>query len=222
MNAEFQMACPGTEMLEKLASGTVDPELADVASHVFFCNNCQRRLGELIYPRSGSSLTDEEKRRTVEFTSMHCSHFNPEKSLRSWVLTHPPIPRFFGQLDFRDDGDWRKAALPDGSLHESRRDAEDKVRFVYLAARELNDPEFWRAEITIAATPTHLSKMSVSVCNSRRMPLEGVFSVCGLSVRLENGRGELSYADFVHGLKCSEVYLEPSGGRRIYGTLVFL
>lgn len=222
MNIEFQGMCPETDALEKLASGTGDPELADVAAHVFLCGNCQRRIVEILYPKSESLLTEEERQTISEFTSANCQSFDPMKSLKAWVFTHPPIPRFFGQLDSRDDEDWRKASSTTNSSHKTHCNAEDKVRFVYLSARELNDPEFWRAEITIAAAPTHLSKMSVSVCNSRKMPLEGVFSVCGLSVRLENGRGELSYADFVHGLKCSEVYFEPSGGGRIYGTLVFL
>lgn len=224
MTDEPAKRCPSAELLGKMSSLKELEWLADVAAHVFVCEDCQRSLKELMSKVDADALSADENRTAEDFVKERCLPFDAIKALKSWVLAHPPVPRALRHIDFRKSSteDWRMVAAKHGIAQQGESNEDDTVRFVYLSEKMCNDPDFWRADVTIASIPDSSSVMHILVRGCKGVPACGAFSICGCSVQLENGVGSLPYADFVKGIKCNEVYLRQPNGNRVDGALVFL
>ena len=216
--------CPSADLLRKMSSMKDLEWLADVAAHVFVCEDCKRSLRELMPEVDVDALSAEENRSVKDFVKEHCRPFDAIKALKSWVLAHPPVPRALRHIDFRKASteDWRMVAAKRDIALQSESNEDETVRFVYLSEKMCDDPDFWRADVTIASIPDSSSVMHILVRGCKGVPACGSFSICGCFVQLENGAGSLPYADFVKGMKCNEVYLRQPNGKRVDGALVFL
>ena len=170
------------------------------ASHIFVCDECanifRRRLA------------------AEEFAQKHCRDYEPWKDLVLFVLRHPALP-FISQAPSASD--WRMvAAKAEG---KRKKDGDDEpLTLVFLSIE--TGAEFWIARLVLPPSPVASAMLPLEVKREGGEEAKGVFHLCGKAVPLKEGRGEISYADFVKGLADRAVRLETQEGVSLPGTLV--
>ena len=221
MNAEEQIGtCPSKETLAALAANPQHGEFADVAAHVFVCEDCQRVFEDVLYPPAECCITDEERQSISAFVKDRCKQYDPYRRLKSWVILHPPVPKVSGSAS-GDVSDWRMVAAVAGGRTTGALKEYD-MQFLYVSIGALDKSETWRATLTVPSAPTHKTIMRLRVRTGYGKSAEGTFAVAGVRVSLSEGRAEIPYVDFVKGLKDPDVYLERMDGVRLSGTLALV
>lgn len=174
-------------------------------------------LAALIYP--SFDLTEEERETIRAFVEKKVSGYDPRRALRMWILKHPAVPSVSRICENRD---WRMAATKAPAAGCTQQDVcGDGLHLTYASLCDAVDADAWRAELSIPAQPTHKTMLMLNVCDWKRRPAEGVFHLAGCDIDVQAGRGGVAYADFVDGIRDSEVFLSRNG-IRTFGTLVLI
>lgn len=193
--------CPDESVLRSILGGCADGDLAEAAAHVFVCKDCQARCDNILIH---------------DFVEENFKPCDPLKELKMWMLMHPPVP-----VSASSSGafDWRMAAARQGMGKCG--DAET-VDIVFVSTGAPDRKSKWKAVLRLSAKPNSDTKMKLAVITGEGAPAIGKFEVAGLLVDLQDGRAEISYRDFVNGLKSSEVALIRSDGLATKGVLVLI
>lgn len=210
-----RQSCLSDEDIRALASFPSSPRFQTLASHVFVCETCARRLEERLYEGCTDLLSDGERESIRRFVDSRCKVYDPSRKLKLWCLMHPPVPRPSAGGAPSLDPDWRKAAANGRRAEGKPPSCRESVSMTFLSLPADAQGKVWRATLTLPAEPDSETGMDVAVVDRDGQPAAGVFTVCGCPVPLVEGKGSLTYRDFVAGLKAGEAYLTLPDGARI-------
>ena len=121
---------------------------------------------------------------------------------------------------------WRLAAaggvLPPLRPEVAPEAPEEAVRFVFSSLSE-RPGKAWRAELTVPAKATvgTMLELGVTGMGIDAVP-EGVFSLAGCKIPLQDGKGGILFDLFLGGIRNAEVALARPDGSVEYGRLMFL
>ena len=121
---------------------------------------------------------------------------------------------------------WRLAAaggvLPPLRPTESPEAPDEEVRFVFASESE-RPGKAWRAELTVPpkATVGTMLELGVTGLGIDAVP-EGVFSLAGCKIPLQDGKGGILFDLFLGGIRNAEVALARPDGSVERGRLMFL
>ena len=121
---------------------------------------------------------------------------------------------------------WRLAAadgvLPPLRPAESPEAPDEEVRFVFASESE-RPGKAWRAELTVPpkATVGTMLELGVTGLGIDAVP-EGVFSLAGCKIPLQDGKGGILFDLFLGGIRNAEVALVRPDGSVERGRLMFL
>lgn len=121
---------------------------------------------------------------------------------------------------------WRLAAaggvLPPLRPTESPEAPDEEVRFVFASESE-RPGKAWRAELTVPpkATVGTMLELGVTGLGIDAVP-EGVFSLAGCKIPLQDGKGGILFDLFLGGIRNAEVALVRPDGSVERGRLMFL
>ena len=166
-------------------------------------------------------MTPEEKSFIDGFVSRHCVPHETviARRLEAWCER-------MQQAVLATPVSWRLAAaggiLPPLRSAESLEAPDETVRFVFASLSE-RPGKAWRAELTVPpkATVGTMLELGVTGLGIDAVP-EGVFSLAGCKIPLQDGRGGILFDLFLGGIRNAEVALVRPDGSVERGRLMFL
>jgi hypothetical protein len=99
----------------------------------------------------------------------------------------------------------------------------DKTLFFFFRSipKELNE-DIWIVRAVLPPNAVADTPMSVEATDGNETPLESAtFEFVGCRVKIENGKGTLSYGDFVKGMGETAVWMFRPGREPVPGGLTF-
>lgn len=210
------MRCPSAKELQAFVGDPLQAGNEDLAGHVYVCEDCRKRVEELLYAGAGELLTDVEKKTIRSFADAHCAPMRTlDERLDEFVRAR--------QSDFFAEGlsDWRMAAASGQMATREDRPVED-VRFVFVSEEQSAREDLWRAELEIPGTAGGSDPLGISI-RGRDGGLvgEGLFSIAGTTLPVEGGKAEIPLDMFLLGIRNSTVSFQREGGVPVVGNLAF-
>ena len=206
-----RLTCPGTDRLALLAKTPNDAMLADMAAHVFVCENCRRAFEDVLYPQNGEGLSVDEAEIINEFVKTHCAIDNPFRKLKRWINEHPVLD--YAAVDLR----WRTAA---SSISSDDRRHNEPLELVFVSDQTEEESHAWRATLRMESVADPNGVFVVTVEDrTHEAVAECELTICNQRVPIKNGKGELSYQSFVAGLRDPFVKVKFPDGKSTSGTL---
>lgn len=209
-------SCPAEKDLRAFVADPLRAGNEVLASHVYACEDCQKRVEELLYAGAGELLTDVEKDTIRIFVDAHCAQTRTlDERLDEFVRAR--------QSDFFAEGlsDWRMAASSGQMTTHEDRPVED-VRFVFVSEERPAQEDLWRAELEIPGTAGGSDPLGISI-RGRDGGLvgAGLFSIAGATLPVEGGKTEIPLDMFLLGIRNSTVSFQREGGVPVAGNLAF-
>ena len=100
--------------------------------------------------------------------------------------------------------------------------ADEEVRFYYASAIGTDDDKAWFVELTVPARATVGTKLTIQVGDRVRHPIpSGTIEIAGKTLAFAEGRAEISYEDFLSGLRNPCVAVCREGAAAVPGRLLF-
>ena len=100
---------------------------------------------------------------------------------------------------------------------------EDKtLSFLFWCVPGTRAPDFWSVRVTIPPGATAETALDVSATGENSVPVaKGSFEFMGARVKIANGKGSLSFGDFVKGIHETGVWMIRPGHPPVPGALTF-
>ena len=95
------------------------------------------------------------------------------------------------------------------------------VTFTYSSHPARDVSWRWEAKLTFPAGADETSVLPLEIVNGEGAPVSGTFEFAGRRIPVEDGKGELRFADFVAGKHAAAVWLHRKGIEPIPGSLTF-
>lgn len=210
------MWCPSEQALRTFVADPLRAENEAVAGHVYVCEDCRKRVEEILYAGAGELLTDAERKTIRRFAETHCaSSGSLETRLDDFVRSR--------QSDFFAEGlsDWRMAAASGQAAKGGGRPAED-VRFVFVSEEQAAPDDIWRAELEIPGTAAGSDPLGISIRGrDGGLAESGLFAIAGTVLPVEGGQTEIPLDLFLLGIRNSTVSFQRKDGAPVAGNLVF-
>ena len=113
-----------------------------------------------------------------------------------------------------------------GSDEEGRATPEgldDEVRFYYASVIGTDDDKAWFVELSVPARATVGTKLPIQVGDRVRRPIpSGTIEIAGKTLPFVAGRAEMSYEDFLAGIRDSRIAVRREGSSAaVPGRLLF-
>ena len=208
-------SCPSEKELRDFVASPLEGRQETVASHIFVCERCQKRVERFLYAGAKGLLTAGERAAVGSFVDAHCA---PERSL-DVRLNEFVSAR---QSAFFADGtsDWRMAASARTCSCDDER--PEDVRFVFVSEEDVGPNDVWRAELEIPGTATGSDPLGIWISGRDGKPAgDGVFAIAGAVIPVEGGRGEIPFDLFLGGIRNSAVSFRRQDGAPVTGNLIF-
>ena len=110
----------------------------------------------------------------------------------------------------------------DGEDLSAAAGADEEVRFYYASAIGTDDDKAWFVELTVPARATVGTKLTIQVGDRVRHPIpSGTIEIAGKTLAFAEGRAEISYEDFLSGLRNPCVAVCREGAAAVPGRLLF-
>ena len=114
------------------------------------------------------------------------------------------------------------ASGSDGENLAAAAGVDEEVRFYYASAIGTDDDKAWFVELTVPARATVGTKLTIQVGDRVRHPISsGTIEIAGKSLPFSEGRTEITYEDFLSGLRNSRVAVCREGAAPVPGRLLF-
>ena len=210
MNDE-KLRCPDMGGLALLAERPDDALQAEMAAHVFVCEDCWRAFEDVLYPQDEQMLAPDDASIVQRFVQSHFAGGNPFEKLKQWVNEHPVFD--YAAVDLR----WRTAAgLCAGDDGRPR----EPLELVFVSSQTEDGGHAWRVTLKLEAVGDPNGTFSISVEDRGHAPVAACeLTVCNQRVPIKDGKGELSYQSFVAGLRDSRVKVKFPDGKETSGEL---
>ena len=100
---------------------------------------------------------------------------------------------------------------------------DEEVRFYYASLIGTDDDKAWFVELTVPAKAVVGMKLEIKVGDRVRRPIpKGTIEIAGKSLAFSDGRAELSYEDFLAGVRDPHVAVRREGtSAAVPGRLLF-
>lgn len=100
---------------------------------------------------------------------------------------------------------------------------DEEVRFYYASLIGTDDDKAWFVELTVPAKAVVGTKLEIKVGDRVRRPIpKGMIEIAGKSLAFSDGRAELSYEDFLAGVRDPHVAVRREGtSAAVPGRLLF-
>lgn len=98
---------------------------------------------------------------------------------------------------------------------------DEEVRFAFASEGERDAADAWRAELRVPPKATSETMLTIKVRDSSNRPAEGVLSLAGCALPIEDGKAEMPFGLFLAGIQNTEVGLCRPDGRPVGGRLLF-
>ena len=99
--------------------------------------------------------------------------------------------------------------------------ADKTVTFTYSSHPAKDVSWRWEAKLTFPAGADETMALPLEIVDGEGAPVTGMFEFAGQRIPVEDGRGELRFADFVAGKHATAVWLHRKGIEPIPGSLTF-
>ena len=110
----------------------------------------------------------------------------------------------------------------DGEDLSAAAGADEEVRFYYASQIGTEDDKAWFVELTVPARATVGTKLTIQVGDRVRHPIpSGTIEIAGKTLPFVEGRAEISYEDFLSGLRNPRVAVCRGGAAAVPGRLLF-
>lgn len=188
---------------------------AEEAARVFVDDRAARRFeDDVLYP-GASAVTDEERAAIDRVIAGRCRAENGVPAR---------LERFVGERlsDFfsHGDGQWRLAAAS-GAVEEEV-PAREEVQFVFVSDEAVPPEAAWRAVLDIPGRTKENPMLSLKVFAGDGSPAgNGLFTVAGTTVIVEEGVAALPLDVFLVGIRDSAVAFQRENGAPVSGHLIF-
>ena len=115
------------------------------------------------------------------------------------------------------------ASGPDAVDVSAASGADEDVRFYYASAIGTADDNVWFVELTVPARATVGTKLPIRVGDRVRRPIPaGTIEIAGKTLPVADGRAEISYEDFLAGIRDSRIAVRREGAAAaVPGRLLF-
>lgn len=150
------------------------------------------------------------------------------ENCRGEALLSERLSRFvmFRQLALMASAGKEVRAGASGSDEEGRATPEgldDEVRFYYASAIGTDDDKAWFVELSVPARATVGTKLPIQVGDRVRRPIpSGTIEIAGKTLPFASGRAEMSYEDFLAGIRDSRIAVRREGSSAaVPGRLLF-
>ena len=95
------------------------------------------------------------------------------------------------------------------------------VTFTYSSHPTKDVSWRWQAQLTFPAGADAATELPLELKDGLGDPVNGTFEFAGLQIRIEDGKGRLTYADFIKGKHETAIWLHRKGIEPIPGLLTF-
>lgn len=150
------------------------------------------------------------------------------ENCRGEALLSERLSRFvmFRQLALMASAGKEVRAGASGSDEEGRATPEgldEEVRFYYASAIGTDDDKAWFVELSVPARATVGTKLPIQVGDRVRRPIpSGTIEIAGKTLPFVAGRAEMSYEDFLAGIRDSRIAVRREGSSAaVPGRLLF-
>ena len=99
--------------------------------------------------------------------------------------------------------------------------ADKTVIFTFVSHPTSHIPWRWTATLTFPAGANESSALPLEIVNGEGDPVTGTFEFAGRQIPVKEGKGTLSYADFIKGKHATGVWLHRKGIEPVPGILTF-
>lgn len=186
------------------------------AERLFVDDLAARRYEDEVLYAGPSTVTEDERAAIRRVLDEKC---RPECGMteRLDAFVRERMSRFFSA----GGGEWRLAAST-GKAGEGKKEHAD-IRFVFVSAAGTPKELSWRAVLDIpgAAEGSEMLKLKVSGVDGSSAG-NGLFTVAGTTLLVENGVAELQMDVFLVGIRNSSVFFQREGcDTPVSGNLMF-
>ena len=115
------------------------------------------------------------------------------------------------------------ASGQDGGNLSAAAGTDEEVRFYYASQIGTEDGKAWFVELTVPARATVGTKLTIQIGDRVRHPIpSGTIEIAGKTLSFAEGRAEISYEDFLSGLRNPRVTVRREGAvAAVQGRLLF-
>lgn len=188
---------------------------AEEAARVFVDDRAARRFEDDVLYAGASAVTEEDRAAIDRVIAGHCRAENGVPAR---------LDRFVGErlsgFFSRGDGQWRLAASS-GAAEEDAPARED-VQFVFVSDETAPPEAAWRAVLDVPGRTKENPMLSLKVFAGDGSPAgNGLFTVAGTTVFVEEGAATLPLDVFLIGIRDSAVAFQRENGTPVPGNLIF-
>lgn len=189
---------------------------ADQAATIFVDDFAARRHEDEVLYSGPSTVTDEERTIIGKVLDVKCKAGNNLIERLERFISERQAAFFAGGSE-----EWRLAAATGESAGVGAKKYED-IRFVFVSDVKASKEQSWKAVLEIPGETTVNSMLTLKVFNEDGSPAgNGLFTVAGTTVIVENGLANLMMDIFLMGIRESAVVFEREGGVPVSGNLIF-
>ena len=223
-------SCPSLEAVAQFAASLPEEKNQALAEHIFDCKSCSELLGNMLEDIRCEEACSEECdcREINRFLQDKFGDKNTVPSplwekfnqIISDIVNHKTVftaPRAFAAAS---SGSGR--GMSNASFSSSCYSAP-KITMVFGANTDEHDLFYWKASVKLPADANDATLLSINVTDSNEEPISaGELHLFGKTLRIADGFGQISFADFKGGLRTPVAEFTFLCGRTVSGDLKFV